>query len=484
MRLTIFKRLTIGYAAIMILVIFMGVYVTLKLIQINRLTRDAALVDSATVGQVDQLFDTLLTQVSFEEKYLISRDRDFYNKFWEVEENFLKDINKLESLLRTQDDNKLFVRVIESYKKYLSLFQQQILGLDKKSDQYFWQYLNEKNKVIDTINQDLRKLMKQARSDRDKKISASNRIVSHVLKTTLIIVGMALLAGLIISFFTTRHINRPIMLLKAKTKEIADSKFTRIANITSPPEIKELADDFNRMCGRLKELDEMKEDFINRVSHKLRTPLTAIREATQMLLDGSYADEPEKQKELLRITKVECERLIHSVNRILDLSRMEAHMMDFTFKKRNLFPVIQKTVLKLAPIARKKKIDLELKPPGKLPKVWIDEERVAQVVENLLGNALKFTGSKGKVLIQTAVKNNDKKFLEVSILDNGCGIPGEDLATIFDKFKRVGNGKNSVRGTGLGLSITKYIVSSHGGKIWVKSKPGKGSIFSFSLPVI
>jgi signal transduction histidine kinase len=163
---------------------------------------------------------------------------------------------------------------------------------------------------------------------------------------------------------------------------------------------------------------------------------------------------------------------------------MEADMMDFTFKKRNLVPVIQKTVLKLAPIARKKKIDLELKPPGKLPKVWIDEERVAQVVENLLGNALKFTAGKGKVIIQTCVKNNGKKFLEVSILDNGCGVPSEDLATIFDKFKRVGTGTNMVRGTGLGLSIAKYIVSSHGGEIWVKSKPGKGSIFSFSLPVM
>ena len=484
MRFTIFKRLTMGYAAIMILVIFMGGYVTLKLIQINRLTRDAVLVDSATVGQVDQLFDTLFTQVSFEEKYLISRDRDFYNKFWDVGENFLKDIGKLESLLQTPDDKKLIVRVKGSYKKYLSLFQQQVLTLDKKSDQYPWQYHNEKDKLIDTINQDLRKLIKQARSDRDKKIGASNRIVAQVLKTTLIIVGLAIIAGLIISYFNTRHINRPILLLKAKTKEIADSKFTRIANITSPPEIKELADDFNLMCERLKELDEMKEDFINRVSHKLRTPLTAIREATRMLLDGTYAKEPEKQKELLKITKTECERLIHSVNRILDLSRMEADMMDFTFKKRNLVPVIQKTVLKLAPIARKKKIDLELKPPGKLPKVWIDEERVAQVVENLLGNALKFTAGYGKVIIQACVKNNAKKFLEVSILDNGCGVPGKDLATIFDKFKRVGTGTNRVRGTGLGLSIVKYIVSSHGGKIWVKSKPGKGSIFSFSLPVI
>ena len=484
MRFTIFKRLTIGYVAIMILVIFMGLYVTLKLVQISHLTRDAALVDSATVGQIDQLFDTLFSQVSFEEKYFISRDRDFFNQFWEMEENVLKDIGKLESLLQTEDDKKLMIRIKASYKNYLSLFQHQVLGAGEKSDPYFWQYHNEKNKLIDTIQQDLRKLMAKARTDRHNKISASNQIVSDVLKTELIIVGLAILAGLAISFFNTRSINRPILLLKEKTKEIGASKFTRISNITSPPEIKELADDFNRMCARLKELDEMKEDFINQVSHKLRTPLTAIREATRMLLDGSYANQPEKQKALLAITEMECERLIDSVNQILDLSRMEAKMMDFSFKKKNLVPLIQKSVLKLAPIAREKKIDLELKPPGELPRLWIDEESIAQVMENLLGNALKYTASKGKVIIQTAVKNNHKKFVEVSIRDNGCGIAAGDLATIFDKFKRVTNGTKMAQGTGLGLSIAKYIVSSHGGQIWVKSKPGKGSIFSFSLPVL
>jgi two-component system sensor histidine kinase GlrK len=484
MKLTIFKRLTIGYAAIMLLVVFLGVYVTLKLNRISQLTRDAALVDSTTVRQVDHLLDTLFTQYSFEEKYFISKDKDFYDQFWEIGGNFLKDIRVLESLLQGSDDQKVFARVKASYKKYLALFKQQVLIIDKNPDQNPWQYHGQKDTLIDAINQDLRKIMTKARSDRDEKINASNRTVAHVLKVTSIIVGLAIIMGFVISFFNTRSINRPILCLKAKTKEIAAGKFNKISNITSPPEIKALADDFNMMCDRLKELDEMKEDFINRVSHKLRTPLTAIREASSMLLDGSYANEPEKQQELLGITKVECERLINSVNRILDLSRMEANMMDFTFKKRNLVPVIQKTVLKLAPIARKKRIDLEIKPPRKLPKVWIDEERIAQVMENLLGNALKFTTSKGKVIIHTAVKNNDKKCVEVSILDNGCGIPKENLAAIFDKFKRVDNGANRVRGTGLGLSIAKYIVSSHGGQIWVKSQPGKGSIFYFSLPVL
>ena len=356
--------------------------------------------------------------------------------------------------------------------------------MQNNKDLPLWADRVEKEKLMDAINRDLKEMSKKARSDRDQKIAASNRISSKVLKLTIIIVGASILAGLVISFFNTRSINRPILLLKKKTKEIADGNYTKISTLTSPPEIKELADDFNMMSERLKELDELKEDFISRVSHKLRTPLTAMREASSMLLEGVYADAPEKQKQLFRITKDECERLIRSVNRILDLARMEANMMDFQFKKRNLVPIIQKTILKLAPIAQKKKIELELKPTDELPAVWIDEDRLAQVMENLLGNALKFTESHGQIRIKAILRNGKKKFLQVSISDSGYGIPKEDLATIFDKFKRVGNGGNLVRGTGLGLSIAKHIVSYHGGKIWAKSQPGKGSVFSFTLPVL
>jgi signal transduction histidine kinase len=111
-------------------------------------------------------------------------------------------------------------------------------------------------------------------------------------------------------------------------------------------------------------------------------------------------------------------------------------------------------------------------------------ERISQVIENLLGNALKFTADNGRVCITTSVVNGGKKFVKVSIADTGCGIPMENQDTIFDKYKRVHNRTELSDGTGLGLSIAKHIVSNHGGKIWTKSRPGKGSVFSFTLPVL
>jgi signal transduction histidine kinase len=158
-------------------------------------------------------------------------------------------------------------------------------------------------------------------------------------------------------------------------------------------------------------------------------------------------------------------------------------MMDYQLKPGRLFPVIQQTVLKLAPIARRKDIDLELKPAGILPMIKMDDERIAQVMENLVGNALKFSAAGGKVVIEASLKDADRQWIEICVSDTGCGIPEENLEKIFDKFKRIDNGKKTPLGTGLGLSIAKYIIADHGGKIWAQSDPAKGSHFFFTLPV-
>ena len=158
-------------------------------------------------------------------------------------------------------------------------------------------------------------------------------------------------------------------------------------------------------------------------------------------------------------------------------------MMEYHFNNTDLIHLIQKCILKLAPIAQRKNITLEFTPPPKLPEILMDSERVSQLLENLVANALKYTDAKGSVIVSTTLKKHDDKVVEVSVSDTGCGIHEKNLYKIFDKFKRVESGKETVRGTGLGLSIAKHIISVHGGKIWVESTPGKGSTFFFTLPV-
>jgi two-component system sensor histidine kinase GlrK len=483
MKLTILKRLIFGYATIMLLVVFLGGYVSLQQNKLNRFVREIASVDSITIDLTERLSDKLFSQVRFEKKYLISQDQDFYQQFWDILEQLTQDMERLESLLATEEDKKVFSEVKQFYKNYVDLFMEEVRTAMKDQNYPRRKFQEGKDKLVDGINERLESIMKIARSNRDAKIQESGRMSYQALKITYITIGLAVIVSIIISFYNTRSINRPILLLQRRTKDIARGEFKKIRDISSPPEIKELADDFNLMCERLKELDEMKKDFISHVSHNLRTPLTAMKEATSMLIEGTYADTPAKQQELLTITKEECERLIDSVTQILDLSRMEARMMDYQHKESDLLPVIQKSVLKLAPIAQRKKIDLELQPPSDLPPAKIDAERISQLMENLIGNALKFSSEGGKVVLSAYVKNYGKQFVEVAIADTGCGIPKENLEKIFDKFKRIDHGRETDRGTGLGLSIAKHIVADHGGKIWAQSKLGKGSTFFFTLPV-
>ena len=488
MKYTIFKRLTFDYIAIILSVIFLGVYITIKLKQLNELTRSVAKVDSASIIHIENLLDAMYSQVGFGKKYLISKDKDFYNRFKELKKYFLDDLSKLENLIDSSRKYNLFLEAKGLYFEYLSLFEKELAFEDENLDNFTKRLKNVRKKeelIVDTINRRLKNIITIARFARDNKIEKSNQISLHILKVTAITSGFAVLLGILISFFNTRIINRSILVLQKRTEEVSKGKFEKIENIKSPPEIKELGDHFNMMCERLKELDNMKVDFISHISHELRTPLTAIKEASSMMLEETFVDTNEKQKELFTVVKEECDRLITSVNKILDLSCMEAKMMDYQFKECSVFPVIQKTILKLAPIAQSKRINLELIPPPELPTVKVDSERIGQVLENLLANALKFTPNGGIVTIKTFCKTDASlnKFLEISISDTGCGILNDNLGKIFDKFKRIKSGRETVRGTGLGLSIVKHIIDAHGGSVWVKSEPGKGSTFFFSLPV-
>jgi two-component system sensor histidine kinase GlrK len=293
--------------------------------------------------------------------------------------------------------------------------------------------------------------------------------------------------AILIAFFNARTINRPIVLLIKGTREIAKGKFEKHLTIPSPPEINELAEAFNNMCDRLKEIDEMKADLISHISHEFRTPLAVIREAVSLHLDCISSGSLEKQRRLIGIIEEECERLINSVNKILNLSRMDAGMMDYQMEKYDLSHLIEMSVLKIRPVAERKGISLEVNLDDRLPYAIIDAEKISQVIDNLLDNALKFTPEGGKVSIGASHKdgkmsehfsNEEKGIIEVSVSDTGCGIPEANIQDIFDKFKKLYG-----KGTGLGLYIARQIVSAHGGDIWVKSEKDKGSTFCFTVPV-
>jgi two-component system sensor histidine kinase GlrK len=225
----------------------------------------------------------------------------------------------------------------------------------------------------------------------------------------------------------------------------------------------------------------MKSEFFSSMSHELRTPLTSIKEGTRLLLEGVGGSITDKQKQLLTILREESDRLINLVSSLLDLSKMEAGMMTYSFTQSSLPPLIHKVMNEIGPLVEAKQIALNAELSPELPSIKMDSERILQALRNLIGNAVKFTPEGGLVTVSSKV--HDRR-VEVSVRDTGPGILAEDLATIFDKFQQTAsNGPYRIKGTGLGLAIAKHIINSHGGEIWAESQPGRGSTFIFVLPV-
>ena len=222
MKFTIFKRLTFAYLIIMLLFVLLGVYVTLKLSQLNQLTRSIASVDSMSIIHIEHLLDTMFSQVSFGNKYLISKDQDFYKRFQELEEYLTEDMKKLEPLIDTLEKEKLFAEAKGLYDGYISLTKLEFGFVEKGRDYSFKRYQEEKESIVAGFNQKLRNITNIARLDRDKKIYTSSQISSNILKVSTITVVLVVVMGILISFFNTQSINRPILLLQEKTREIAN----------------------------------------------------------------------------------------------------------------------------------------------------------------------------------------------------------------------------------------------------------------------
>lgn len=229
-----------------------------------------------------------------------------------------------------------------------------------------------------------------------------------------------------------------------------------------------------------RELDEMKSDFVSKVSHELRTPIVAMRHSLSILIDQIAGPLSEEQQKFLDISQRNLDRLSHLINDLLDLSKLEAKKMELRLSEAPIAPVIRSVVDTMGPWAQSKGITLAVHLPDGLPDTVMDAGRLTQVITNLIGNAIKFTPSQGKVTVEA--KPSGGAFVEVSISDTGVGIAPEDIPKLFNKFQQVGERSSSdISGTGLGLAISKEIIDLHRGRIWAESQ-SQGARFVFTVP--
>jgi signal transduction histidine kinase len=275
--------------------------------------------------------------------------------------------------------------------------------------------------------------------------------------------------------------------------------------------LEEKARELEKVNAELKELDRLKGDFLSNVSHELRTPLTSIRSFTEIMLDEEQELSGEERNEFLHIVAGQAERLTRLISDLLDLSRIEAGEFRCQPVAMDVSGVAESVTGTLRSLAADKGIQLRNEVRPGLPQVLGDVDRMSQVLTNLVGNAVKFTGKGGTITLSARVSSRRRpvigvlvpgqvpdgafagmesaepetgEYIVVSVRDTGPGIRAADEHRIFDKFGQVGNVlTDKPQGTGLGLAISGSIMVQHKGALWVESTPGVGSVFSFAMPV-
>lgn len=299
------------------------------------------------------------------------------------------------------------------------------------------------------------------------------RALRRFLGTGLVIGGGSLIVGM----FLSRGISRPLTNLTAATRSIAAGDLSVRVPVDYPGEVGELAVAFNAMAEDLAHADELRRNMTADVAHELRTPLSVIRGKLEGVLDGVYPATPEHLEPILEETEV----LTHLVEDLRLLALAEAGQLALEKRVMDVGDLLRDAQVNFGPQASDRGVTLMLDLPSALPPVMGDWRRIAQVLGNLLTNALRHTPEGGRVTLSAAAGAG---MVEVTVADTGMGISTDDLPYIFGRFWRGEKSRSRVSGgTGLGLAIAKHLVEMHGGTIRAESTPGEGARFRFTLPV-
>ncbi len=288
---------------------------------------------------------------------------------------------------------------------------------------------------------------------------------------------IALVLSLFVAFGLARWIGTPLQALILAARRMPEQVSL---SVRGPREVQELIRAFREMANRVRASQQSQREFVANVSHELKTPLTSIQGFAQALEDGT-ADTPEARRQAASIIRQEAERMHRMVLDLLDLARLDAGTLELQRAPLDLAALLRNVVERMTPQAQAAGVALELQ-TSELPALLGDGDRLVQVFNNLVENAIKFTHPGGRATLRTVAKGG---FVEVEVTDTGVGMTPDVQARIFERFYQADAARagGHHHGVGLGLAIAQEILRAHGGRISVRSAPGEGSTFTVSLPL-
>ncbi len=294
----------------------------------------------------------------------------------------------------------------------------------------------------------------------------------------LLVAGaIAAAIALFMARWLARGMTQPLRDMARAARKMETGDYGQRVHTASRDEVGQLAEAFNRMSAELEGTERLRRDLVANVSHELKTPISALRAHLENLLDGvEQAD-----RETLQVMLTQSERLSRLVEQLLDLSRLESGDVPLEREEVPLAPLVSEVLSEIEVSRAGKGVAVQSELAPDLPPVFADRERVHQVLFNLLDNAVRFTPPGGEVTVSASRHDGS---CEVRVADTGPGISSEHLPRLFDRFYRVDPARSREDGgTGIGLAIARSVVEAHGGRIWAESEMGKGSVFTFELPV-
>ncbi len=330
--------------------------------------------------------------------------------------------------------------------------------------------------------------------------------IDRLRDVSILVILVLLVGGLALAYMIARTAARLLKDLQNGVKAIAAGDLSTRVTISDGVEVTELANEFNSMAGRLKDLydnlegkvqertielqeandrlkefDDLKSEFVSMASHELRSPMASMKMGVSTVLREMIGPLNEDQKLMLGIAERNIDRLTTLTSELLDLTKIEAGQLDILPAEVDLGTLAAEVVEADRPLAQHEGVDLVLAAPEEPVMVTCDRDRIYQVIQNMVGNALNFT-EEGSVTVSVAKETADRA--RVCIKDTGLGIPDDAIETIFDKWSRAhAETRSEKRGTGLGLAISKGIVEAHGGSVTLQSKVGTGTTVCFTLPL-
>jgi two-component system sensor histidine kinase GlrK len=494
-------KITAGYGILIALTIGVLIYHVSLIQDLESVNRNLSGINFQAAMIALQLNRDLDHLEEYTEKFFVTGDPGYAAKLKDMQEAFTADLRKMKSLGRSEKEQVEIKRLSQMWDEFLKVAPPPDPAPQKLRPEEIENWLADLRNLLDQLRSQTDLLFQTNQDAMQSQVERSTAAGRQAERISWGAVAAALVLSFLVSFLIVRSISEPLDQLTEGTRAIAEGKFLYQLDASRNDEFSQLAHDFNTMVRRLNELDQMKKDFMSHVSHELKAPLASMQETIQLMVEQIPGPLTEKQKRLLELNLQSGKRLFSMISNLLDLSRMEAGVMDYELKKQDLIALIRIVLAEFETRAQEKDLHIEADLPPEPLVVDCDGDRIIQVVGNLLENALKFSSNGAAVGVgvrftsqipwhapeawrqKVARIANGKGFVLMAVSDSGPGVPDTHKEKIFQKFHQVKQGRKiSGQGVGLGLAICQTIVEAHNGAIWVEDNTDRGSVFFVLLP--